>query len=208
MRQFGLATIILLTMMLIATTAAWLIGGGAQPLDSFPRTFLTDANGRICKQPCIFGIRPSITYYNTSLQILRNRIGSTVYTRRRGLSIWDGEGYHFVITSLDYDSQRVGKTTSMYLDFRKSSYLPNPLYVSMDEITRFFGKPHHIDQQGITRWLYYPAIRLIVEVQIQQSSTPDAINTAQVVRLHFPVKEIYDDAHSVDAENASMQSMK
>src|SRR5688500_15105112 len=115
MRQFGRLTIIVFVVMLSTVTAAWILGGRTTPLRLFPSTFLINPKGRICKQPCIFGIRPGETFYNQALKMLRKRGTVYNYARRRGISSWEGDGFHLVITNMDYDLQRTGKTTSMYL---------------------------------------------------------------------------------------------
>ena len=183
----------------VAIVGARLVGGVGQPLGFFASMFLTNPDGSLCAQPCLFGIRPSVTSYADIPRIINmhpvaHYMAQPMVQTRSG---WPGNGFTFMALK-DINSKRGDDATSLYVFFnseaRPGKPAPEPrLSLTVGQVIAFLGMPFATDEYGENAWLYYPGNRLIVEIKVvsRDLNHLDSTDPDPVISIFLPLKESY-----------------
>src|SRR5215831_18682515 len=109
----------LVTAITVAVAGARLAGGASQPLSYFADTFMTNPDGSLCAQPCLFGVRPGLTGYAEVSHIVSahpiRRFLSQPIIRLR--SSWAGNGFTFTVNNFDVNLKQTDLAMSLYVYF-------------------------------------------------------------------------------------------
>jgi hypothetical protein len=185
----------------VAIVGARLSGGVAQPLGFFASTFLTNPDGSLCAEPCLFGIRPDITNYADIPAIIAAHPVAR-YIPQPNVQIrssWTGNGFTFM--ALKDISPKLGdQATSLYVFFVTQQRLAKDivdnyprLSLTVGQVITFLGAPLAIDAFADNAWLYYPNSRMIIEIKVVSRDVNhlDASDPDPVISIFVPVKQSY-----------------
>ena len=182
-----------LCLFLTAVTGGVMLTARREPLSDFARLFMTNPNGSLCRPPCLFGIQPDETSYQSSVAIMKAHPVSKyfVHPMKALMPDWYGQNFNFLMDTYNSVRQPTTRATAIYMDFTNEMGKPDarvpPLTISAGDVIRYLGNPEKITTRGRAAWLYYPEHRLTITVALytRDIQTLDATDPDPVLIVHL-----------------------